>query len=432
MSKLLFSGLFIFCFTLSSLATEPVSVPAAAPVINSQCQKSASGGAITGENANQAYTIASVSKIFTAHWAIVSLGPRYRYQNKIHISPLGKNIYNVHIEGDLFPYFDKTMFQFLISELNKLKVFQINNLTFDENFKYATSIRTNDKLAHQYFDLSPIEIVRDLRADSLNINAALTALAAKALNLENLKILPKLNLKINHVAYLPQKNFQRSSKTLSYLFQSSELHRNLKEINRNSHNFAADRLFEKLSKKENFLQFFTNHFNLPAVEIDLRNGSGYPIAEEATKFYNQASCAAVVEMMFDLRKNLLKSGLTFKDIVAVVGKDSIEDGESMLTKTYGKNINAGSLIAKTGTVSGVVTLAGMILTSTENLFFQTNYSHDGSLEAKSQVYLDIKNWINSIIQKNGNNDDLADYAPKAYMPFDSQSALKELKTSTLP
>lgn len=401
-------------------------------LLNTQCQKNESNGTISGANPNELFTIASVSKVFTTHWAIAKLGPKYRFQNKIHITPISKNIYDVHIEGDKFPYFDRIMFQFLTAELNKLGIKQINFLTYDENFEYASIVRTNQKLAHQYNDQNEREIMQEMRNDVRTINTNMVSLSARALTLEKMVVAKSVALSVQDIHYLAKKDFQPAGNTTSYLFETSELHRTLKEMNRNSHNFAADKIYEKLSENENYSKFLMTRIPVAPSEISFHNGSGYPIENSEGKFYNKASCQAVVEMMHDLRKTLMLTQFNFQDVMAVADKDAPTDGASTVSLIYGNTLTSGALIAKTGTVADTIALAGLIITNEENIFFHTSYRYNGTDSDKEQAYLNIRSWINSILKKGGTDNNLSTYVPRAFFPFDSESGLKKIEPTVLP
>lgn len=400
--------------------------------LNTQCQKNESNGNVSGMNSNQLFTIASVSKVFTTHWAVAKLGPKYRFQNKIHITPLAKNIFDVHIEGDKFPYFDRTMFQFLTAELNKLGVKQINFLTYDENFEYASIVRTNKKLAHQYNDQDEKEIMQEMRKDVTTINTNMVTLSARALSLEKLSIAKSVSITVRDIHYLAKKDFQPAGNTTSYVFESSELYRVLKEMNRNSHNFAADKIYEKLEGNEDYHKFLMDRIPVTPAEISFYNGSGYPVENSRGKFYNKASCQAVVEMMHDLRKTLMLTQFNFHDVMAVAGKDAPTDGNSTVSQIYGNTLTSGALIAKTGTVADTIALAGLIITNEDNLFFHTSYKYNGTDSDRMQAYGNIRTWINSILKKYGNDNALHSYVPRAFFPFDSESGLKKIEPFTLP
>ena len=174
-------------------------LPLFAAKLNTQCTKNPVTGVVEGLNANTAFTIASVSKVLTTHWAISQLGADYRFTTTIHITTLGPGQFDVHLEGSNYPYFDRTMFQFLIGELNKMDVKSIHYLTYDENFIYASDMRTDALLAHGDAPLSTDEIMRDLRKDTTTINQNLSALNARALALENLVLPRSLTLNIKDI-----------------------------------------------------------------------------------------------------------------------------------------------------------------------------------------------------------------------------------------
>lgn len=422
MYNFIISTLLIFSYSTVSFANTS---------LNTRCTKNAANGQIEGLNINTPYTIASVTKVFTSHWAISKLGPRFRFPTIIHAAPVEKNIYDIHIEGSLFPYFDKTFYQFLVGELNKLGIQHINNLTFDENFLYSTNVRTNSLLAHSNKDLDVNEMIKELSQDSKTLNDGLAALNAKALTIENLKLPNILSLTVNNIHFLGKNNFEPTSDTVSFYLQSTELYRNLKEMNRNSNNFVADKIFKILSEKENYSDFISNYLaEIKPDEVTLFNGSGYPVFIDSNKVYNEASCAAVVEMMDDLKQSLKNTGFDIKDIMPVAGKDSVEDGNSTVTKIYGSEQTSGVLIGKTGSVMDTIALAGLVTTENENIFFQMSFNVDNTPEDRLLAYSKIKDWLHELI-KDKKKSDLNSYQPKTFLPFDRKSQLKRVNSTKL-
>jgi D-alanyl-D-alanine carboxypeptidase len=237
---------------------------------------------------------------------------------------------------------------------------------------------------------------------------------------------------IGDIHFLSKNEYQKNTDTVSYQFNSSELYRTLKELNRNSHNFAADKIYEKLSRKENFNDFITKRLNIARTEVDFYNGSGYPMMSNGTKSYNAASCRAVVEMLFDLKNVLITGNMALHDIMPVAGKDSAIDGTSTVTQIYGSNLTSGALIAKTGTIANSVSLAGLIMTENESVFFHTSYKYDGSYNGRNQSYQNIKNWVAGILKQKGSTDDLDNYVPKSFLPFDKTSTFVKIEPTNLP
>ncbi|MGZ3690715.1 MAG: D-alanyl-D-alanine carboxypeptidase [Pseudobdellovibrio sp.] len=405
-----------------------ISLNLFAAKLNTQCTKDAATGLVQGLNNNVPYTIASVTKLFTTHWAIHRLGPTYRYETLIHVTPLGPQIYDVHIEGAMFPYFDRTNFQFLVGELNKIGVSQIHYLTYDEFFSYASDMRTNAMLTHTDDDVTANEIMKDLREDTKTINKDLIAFNAKALALEKLTLPKTLSLTIKDIHPLARQDFRPTAQTKTYKLRSTEIYRTLKELNRNSHNYAAETIFNKLALTEQYRKFIDDQLGLPQEEINLYNGSGYPVVVNNQKLYNQASCRAVVEVLADLRKTLIADGFELKDVAAVAGKDSAADGLSTVTQLYGADQTDGSMMGKTGTVSDTVALAGMISTLNENTYFGTSFSTANTTADRKTSYDKIKDWLINVLIKDKPKGDLDKYVPKAYMAFDKASSLELIGT----
>ncbi len=412
----------VFCFIAVSLS---FSISSAAR-LNTQCVRNASTGVIEGSNIEKPYTIASVTKVFTTHWAIARLGPRYRFSTLVHVTPIARGIYDVHLEGSQYPYFDKSSYQFLVSELNRIGITKINYLTYDEYFVYSSNIRTNPALAHGNDSQTLLEIMRDLRSDTTNINTGMKALSAKALALEGVKLPKSVTISVDDIHHKSRAEFNKSSQTVTYELKSVELDRVLKELNRNSHNFAADTVFNGISRLENYANFLTERLNVPRNEFLINNGSGYPVFINNQKIYNQASCRVVVEMMADLRNQMQKHGLEFQDIMAVAGKDSDADGKSTVTQIYGSEQTSGALIAKTGTVNNTVTLGGMVSTENENIFFHTSFEVQDTAVDRRMAYEKIREFIVSRLIRNNKKGNLDKYVAKTFMSFDKNSSLSPI------
>lgn len=401
----------------------------AGTALNTQCTKVNAGGPIEGMNINTAYTVASVTKVFTSHWAIARLGLKYRFPTIVHITPLPNKTFNVHFQGANYPYFDKDMYQFFVGELNRIGVKHVNKLTYDENFNYASDVRYDPMLAHGNDSQTSEQIMKDLRKDSVNINAGLVRLNAKAMTIENLKLPAKLTLRVNDIHFLEKSSFSSTATTVSLYLPSSELSRNLKEMNRNSNNYVADRFFKMLSVKENYIDFILSRLiTVRADEVAFLNGSGYPVLVNGNKVYNKASCAAVLEMMSDLRNTVMQAGFGLQDILPVAGKDTVEDGNSTVTQLYGSSVSNGVLLGKTGSVLDTVALAGLIVTENENLFFQTSFAVD-TPEDRGVAFSKIKTWITNVLIKDKKKSALDQYVPKAFLPFDKNSQLRKIESN---
>jgi serine-type D-Ala-D-Ala carboxypeptidase/endopeptidase (penicillin-binding protein 4) len=379
-----------------------------------QCSSEGTDGKITGSsNMNTKYPIASVSKVFTSLWALEKLGATYRYPTQVYLTDLNNGLYDVHLRGSVFPYFDRTMFYFLITELNKRGVSKINNLTYDENFEYGSVIRNNKDLAHSNGDQSPTEIMQQLRADVTNLKVNYPAFMKRTESLSKLDLPKSATLNVKDIHAQSMKVFDKDKTTKSFMLKSSELHRTLKEMNRNSNNFAADKIFERLERTEKFSDYLSKSVGADINEFNFVNGSGYPEVIHGVKTYNSTTCETVVKVNKRIFKVAATQNLGLRYILPVAGIDSDSDGDSTVTNIYSSNMTEGSLIAKTGTISQSVSLAGAILTHDDLVYFHAT--------ATNGDYQQIKNFINSLIKTNGGKIEIADYKQQAYLPFDEKS-----------
>lgn len=403
-----------------------VRAPRGHAAINTHCELKEADGKVSGIRPDKAYTIASVSKVFTSFWAISKLGPFYRFPHTVYVTPVSGDSYDVHIAGSKFPYFDKSMLQYLVSELNRNNIKHINTLSYDESFEYATNIRTNGGLVHNNKSINLSQVQQQLTRDLSKIQTGYSALVQKSAIIDQVKLLPSISLRVSKVKHISKNNFQFSGNTNAFIFKSSELYRILKELNRNSHNYAADTIFDKLSETGKFSDFMKRSLNIGSDEIIFYNGSGYPDESGPKKLYNKASCRSVVEMMNALRKIMIKNGLTFKDIMPVAGMDASEDGNSTVTTLYGKTAGHGALLAKTGTVADIIALAGLMSTSEGNIYFHTSFNTSDNYGGRAQAYNGIREILNREFKQNG-KDTFDGFKAKAFLSFDSESKLVALK-----
>ncbi len=379
------------------------------------CSAEGANGDLKGSsNMHASMPIASVSKVFTSLWAAERLGLNYRFPTQVYLTKLSDGTHNVHLRGSAFPYFDRVMFYFLIGELNKRGVKAINELTYDENFEYASVVRTKADLVHQNGEQSETEIMRELRADITGLKTRYSQYVSRTQSLVPEMKLPKsVSLTVKNIAAQSMKVFNAAKADSSFILRSSELHRTLKELNRNSHNFAADKVFERLARTEKFDSYMTKMVGAADKEFDFYNGSGYPEIVDGRKVYNSASCRTVVEVMKRLTKVATDQGKGLRYILPVAGSDASADGNSTVTNIYLTNNTDDSLLAKTGTISQSVSLAGAALTQDGVVYFHATSS--------TKDYTSIRNFLSSIIKTNGGKDPLDNYKARAFVPFDENS-----------
>lgn len=378
------------------------------------CSAEGAQGALKGSsNMHSKMPIASVSKVFTSLWAAERLGLNYRFPTQVYLTKLNDGTHNVHLRGSAFPYFDRVMFYFLIGELNKRGVKAISELTYDENFEYGSVVRTKGDLVHSSGEQSETEIMRELRADVSGIKARYASVVAKTQPLVSIKLPKSISLSVKNIAAQSMKVFDAAKTDSSFIVRSSELHRTLKELNRNSHNFAADKVFERLARSEKFSTYLSKTVGAADSEFAFYNGSGYPEFVNGNKVYNSASCRTVVEVMKRLTSIAQKQGKGLRYILPVAGSDSRSDGNSTVTNIYLTNNTDDSLLAKTGTISQSVSLAGAALTNDGIVYFHATSS--------TKDYTSIRNFLAGVMKSNGGKDPLDNYKAQAFVPFDENS-----------
>ncbi|MBS1970018.1 MAG: D-alanyl-D-alanine carboxypeptidase [Bdellovibrionales bacterium] len=368
---------------------------------------------IQGEHTNELFEIASVSKVVTSYWALHQLGPQFRFGTRIFITPVGRDVFDVHIQGARDPFWGRQLTHFLFSQLNRNGVREIRRLSFDENLGFRWLV-ISDNVESEV--LTPQEI-----ADSIarHIRALASEYPRTRQEAANLGMsLPKtLSLKAQSVEFIPANTFQPSSGTKSFVVKSAPLYRYLKEMNTVSNNHVADKLFEILGGVQNFRNFVQSNLNLNDRDLVFVNGSGNSIggANGGVKDYNRATCEAILRVQYQMQSELhTKHGMSLKDVMSVSGADG-----GTLSPRFDSIRN--SMVAKTGTVDPAVTLAGVLSTNQGEVYFGVFMNTDSPADwnnARDQV----RNKVMDLIQQYGGRRTF-DYATRSFLPFDSSSGV---------
>ncbi|MFN3455825.1 MAG: D-alanyl-D-alanine carboxypeptidase [Pseudobdellovibrio sp.] len=375
------------------------------------CYAEGQKGSIKGSGLDTLHPIASVSKVYTSLWALDRLGANYRFKTQVYITKVDANSYDVHLRGSVFPYFDQSMLYYLIVQLNQKGVKNINNLTYDQNFEYGTIIRARKELRSQNADMSETEIMRELRSSITNLSKNYPSFRSQALRLAKVSLPEKVSLSVKDIHHVSIEEFKSVRTDSSFTINSVPLHRILKEMNRNSHNFAANKIFERLSRTESFSSYMMKSVSATNNEIRFVNGSGYPEYINGKKIYNSASCRTSILVIQRLYKIANSQNIGLRAILPVAGVDAKSDPNSTVTNIYLTNGTDGALVAKTGTISGLVSLSGVTLTKENIVFFYT----------AGTSYGDNRAFLQRIIKDGNGKDPIEGYNPKAFLPFDENS-----------
>ena len=373
---------------------------------------------VEGFEVDKRLVIASVSKAVTAWFAVAEKGSSYRFQTRFYWTPTGTDTYNVHIQGSRDPYFEKQSLHLAISELHKRGVHKVDKLTFDRNFKFRWDI-SDGKTFKRWFASNdmpfPSEVLGQLRSRKLTSGWD-SSLAHNGRRIE-LVSNPSFTVK----AFEHKDDFQPSADTKVAALKSNELAYLLKEMNRNSNNWAANQIFEHMGGAERFHAKVRSELGLGESQIRFINGSGDRQSYAVNPgVYNEASCASVLRILNDLRARLLNEGKDLENVMAVAGGDN----DSTTGRIYTTPVTTKSLIAKTGTTDPNVTLAGIVRTNGGDILFLYNMKSNGRESTERAARSSIKERVAKLIQENHGGNPIS-YSKITFLSIDDQSAFGE-------
>ena len=308
------------------------------------------------------------------------------------------------------------MTHFMMSELYRLNVRKIRNLTFDENFSIFWSVREKPTWS---INPTPEDVALVLRQKLRMLPREYNSTRAKAKKL-GLQMSENPRVSISKIQPLPSSAREIKDTTRTFYMRSAPLYRYIKEMNRNSNNHVADRLFNFLGGSAKFTSYIKQRLNLSPDEIRLVNGSGDKVLVDNEKIYNEGSCEAIIHIISETRTLLQKFNYDLKDIMAVAGSDQ----DSTLGERYSGSATAGSVIAKTGTIDPAITLAGLINTEQGPVYFGISYKTKGPKDwanAREKIRKDVV----QLMGKFGGKSQIEDYTSSSFLPFDEMSAFIE-------
>nr|BFD62007.1 hypothetical protein BdHM001_06880 [Bdellovibrio sp. HM001] len=410
------------------------SVASAKVYVNSVChmKTSASTKEIKGDgDITKKFPLASISKIVTSLWAVEKLGVDYRYKTILHLTPTANGRMDIHIEGSRDPMFGRNMSYFLISELNRMKITNIEKLTFDENFLMHWLAEESPLIGGVTPRYETIEqqaaVVRKhlLEYFATAINKSMySSLRTKATK-NNVFMLEKPSITVRSVEFVPKSQYKKEQLTASVVLKSAPLRMLLKRMNNQSNNYIADNLYWNLGGTSAFNSFAQSTLNATSSQIVFHNGSGNNEGTTAKPIYNEASCETMIKAIYALNKALAAKGYKLSDVMAVANKDS----DSTVDNFGG--VASGAMVAKTGTVNKAKTLAGSISTKDGEFFFAIllHADMDQNSSDRGVATQMIKNKVAQMIN-NRSGPRAINYTEFIPLAFDTGSYLTEYQTIT--
>ncbi|MNS96543.1 D-Ala-D-Ala carboxypeptidase 3 (S13) family protein [compost metagenome] len=214
-----------------------------------------------------------------------------------------------------------------------------------------------------------------------------------------------------------------------FTFKSMPMFRILKEMNRYSHNYIANMVFDRLGGAARYETFMKNRLSMDTSAVHLLNGSGYPVDGD----YNLANCGAITYMLRDLDNVITHSNYSKKyqmaDLFPVGG---MSEPYSTFKSFYSGGTFDKTMVAKTGSAQQAITFAGALSTKDGNLYFAalTSPVSYGNPFLNQSRFL-----IKDLMQIMAERERLKpmDYTVPGLLPaFDAGIVLKELQVAAAP
>jgi len=372
----------------------------------SHCAYDITTNKITGSNIDALSPVASISKLMTSHWALSTYGSFHQFQDQIFFQEVSNDVFDVHIQGSLNPFFSNDSLNWLVVQLNQRQISQIRNLTFDENFIYMHDV---DQLAAYDaidFQTRYNQTAEALRTSLNHLEKTYTRTKVK-FNQRTGKTLPqKITLFVKKI----KRGQSKMSSAAQFTLYSAPVVELLSQMNKTSNNHVADFFFEGLGGVKSFNIFTKENLNLNENEIRFVNGSGGPFFDKTRqkKFYNHANCRTVIKVILDIQRRLNSENLNLWDLMTAVDPEASKNDKDLnpVNDYYSSSITAYSLVGKTGTINPMIAFAGLVSTRDNRFLVAEFVRTKGSSEwnaARSQILDDLEIFITS----NGGPKELA-------------------------
>jgi D-alanyl-D-alanine carboxypeptidase len=377
----------------------------------SACSMSDKSLEVIGKNIDERMPIASVSKVYTSLMAVTSFNLEHKFFTQIYVTPVGNDVFDVHLQGSRDPYFNKFKMHMIISRLNEMKVTKIRNLTFDENVKYLHETDTSRGFRAGKTYVNPLILKADMEFPTPAIVTSefqqLTLIlksykdSFKLAAANGIKLFNNPSFRVTKIAFLPSTQFKSNPNVQKIFVASQNIKTILKSMNWNSNNHAANQMFMAAGGEPRFKQLYYKNFQQSESDVRFVNGSGqnHDLTGHG-RLYNEATCRNVLRTLHILDKAVSAQKAQLEDIMSVVGEDK---GSTVGGVTYSNPLTNGSVVAKTGTVGTNIALAGVANTKQGRKFFMYNVELK-STTSKSEANLArkmISNELQKLMKANG-------------------------------
>lgn len=340
-------------------------------------------GKLEGANIDRPMNPASVTKIFVSWWALKELGAEYQFETKAFYN---KEENSLHIEGGHDPFFVSENIIYLLNQLNDEEIFQLDRITFDENFLFNWSI-SNETIGR--------ELQNHFNTGLWNqaINDVFNQLTTAVETLELPLVLRRPKMKVSEITFSDQPT---TSYTHVFTLYSQPLYRQLKQMNQYSNNFMAQAYFDYLGKSSAMERFLKEQAGIDKSAAYFYNGSGLD--------NNYTTCRATLTVLKKLYQEIELQNFAPQDVLAVPSVDL-----GTLNHRFSEAQYKNAILAKTGTLSVASTLAGSLYKGQVHKFFAIFNSK--TTPQKGRVFQD------EFIKKIFTPDSSFSYTLTPYFPF---------------
>lgn len=316
-------------------------------------------GEVEGQNIDIRVRLASVSKLLTSLWAIDTLGVHHQYKTKLFI----KNN-SLHISGSFDPFFGNEKVFYMLSQLNELGYSSFDTITFDKNLIVYPTAQTHTDI---YPDITPTSVAKNLNM-YFNTNTWGKSFRAEYKRIASLskkgKFKDQIQFTVKAVKFVESNPMENDANARVLTYTSPELNKYLKEINIQSNNYASHTIWLHLGGEVAFNNFLSDAFKLDENKIHFFTGSGLPTMVNGERKDNYATCSVILTLLAELKLSIEKQDMTVEDLIAVPGSDA----GTFRNRTFPSDLK-NSFVAKTGTLTHVSTLAGIMSSQNGYSFF---------------------------------------------------------------
>lgn len=383
-------------------------------------------GEILGKNINSPARLASVSKVFTALWAIETYGNKFQYDTRFYYKD-GQ----LHIQGSKDTIFSRRKLFYLVNQLNHYGITEIDKLTFDDKTQVFANSEgyvgrlldvTHARTAQNLYDFLTTKEWNKLLPVYQNFYAQTPR---RILNKFQIKQLEELKLNIGNVAHQNKPDFNLDNSELKFSVFSSALEDYMKFMNITSNNFVADQTFKNLGGEKAFDRYINKVIlrDFPEVTRNLKNnegtqkliklytGSGLNTKRKGARVDNFSTCSLSIGLIERFYKLSLELETKIQNMMAVVAVD-----QGTFRTRLRAPILENSIVAKTGTLYHTSALAGLIHAQSGLVPFGIFHQVTGSKTLVRQIQNDI---VRTLVDQYGGPQRFV-YSPKYFFPVSDE------------